>query len=87
LMAWVGALIFSCWSLWVRLAVPGCYTEAVTSRPALVYGIAKRTTHGNQSRVTITSCPGKADVIAKLLDNVNRFLLRFTAAAEELNCI
>jgi hypothetical protein len=85
LMARIVALVFNWWSLWVRLAVPGRHTEAVTSRPALVYGVAKRTTHGNQSRVTITSCHGRAEVIAKLLDNVNRFLLRFTAAAEQLN--
>lgn len=85
LMARIVALVFNWWSLWVRLAVPGRHTEAVTSRPALVYGVAKRTTHGNQSKVTITSCHGKAEVIAKLLDNVNRFLLRFTAAAEQLN--
>jgi hypothetical protein len=84
LMARIVALVFNWWSLWVRLAVPGRHTEAVTSRPALVYGVAKRTTHGNQSKVTITSCHGKAEVIEKLLENVNQFLLRFAAAAEQL---
>jgi hypothetical protein len=85
LMARIVALVFNWWSLWVRLAVPGRHTEAVTSRPALVYGVAKRTTHGNQSKVTITSCHGKAEGIANLLDNVHRFLLRFAIAAEQLN--
>ena len=35
--------------------------------------------------MTITSCHGKEGVIVKLLYNVNRFLLRFTAAAEQLS--
>jgi hypothetical protein len=67
------------------LEVPGRHAEAVTSRPALVDGGAKRTTHGNHSKVTITSGHGEAEVIANLLDNVNRFLLRFATAAEQLN--
>jgi hypothetical protein len=84
LMARIIALVFNWWSLYVRLALPGRHTEAVTSRPALVYGIAKQTTHGNQSKVTITSCHGKADVIEKVLTKVNRFLIRFAASAEQL---
>lgn len=56
--------------LWV---VWNGHTEAVTSPPALVYGVAKRTTHGNRSRVTITSCHGEAEVIANLLDMENCF--------------
>jgi hypothetical protein len=42
LMARIVALVFNWWNLWVRLAVPGRHTEAVTSRPALVYGVGKR---------------------------------------------
>ena len=84
-MARIVALLFSCWTLWVRLAVRGSHTEAVTSLPPLVYGFAKRITHANQSNVSITSCHGKAEVIASLLDNVKHFLLRFVAAAEQLN--
>ena len=74
LMARIVALVFNWWSLYVRLAVPGRHTEAITSRPALVYWIAKQTKHGNQAKVTITSCHGKAEVIAAVLSKVNRFL-------------
>jgi hypothetical protein len=85
LMARIVALVFNWWSLYVRLAVPGRHTEAITSRPALVYGIAKQTKHGNQTKVTITSCHGKAEVIAAVLSKVNRFLTRFAASAEQLS--
>ncbi len=85
LMARIVALVFNWWSLYVRLAVPGRHTEAITSRPALVYGIAKQTKHGNQTKVTITSCHGKAEVIATVLSKVNRFLTRFAASAEQLS--
>lgn len=84
LMARIVGLIFNWWSLYVRLALPGRHSEAVTSRPALVYGIAKQTRHGNQSRVTITSCHGKAEEIQTMLTKVNRFLTRFAASAEQL---
>jgi len=85
LMARIVALVFNWWSLYVRLAIPKRHTEAVTSRPALVYGIAKQTRHGNQTKVTITSCHGKADVIETVLGEVSRFLTRFAASAEQLS--
>ena len=85
LMARIVALVFNWWSLYVRLAIPKRHTEAVTSRPALVYGIAKQTRHGNQTKVTITSCHGKADVIEQALGKVSRFLTRFAASAEQLS--
>jgi len=85
LMARIVALVFNWWSLYVRLAIPKRHTEAVTSRPALVYGIAKQTRHGNQTKVTITSCHGKADVIETVLGQVSRFLTRFAASAEQLS--
>jgi len=83
-MARIVALVFNWWSLYVRLAVPGRHTEAISSRPALVYGIAKQTRHGNQAKVTITSYHGKADAIETVLTHVGRFLTRFAACAEQL---
>ncbi|HEU0124190.1 MAG TPA: transposase [Bryobacteraceae bacterium] len=84
LMARIAALVFNWWSLYVRLAVPGRHTEAIPSRPALVHGIAKQTKHGNQTKVTITSCHGKAEVIEAVLNKVNRFSTQFAASAQQL---
>lgn len=84
-MARIVALVFNWWSLYVRLAVPGRHTEAISSRPALVYGIAKKTSHGNQAKVTIRSYHGKAEVIEAVLTHVGSFLTRFAARAEQLS--
>jgi hypothetical protein len=40
---------------------------------------------GADRRAGLWSCHGEAEMIAKLLENVNRFPLRFTAAAKQLN--
>lgn len=53
----------------------------MTSRPALVYGIAKQTRHGNQTEFMITSYHGKADIIEAVLTKVNQVLVRFAAGA------
>jgi len=45
LMARINALVFNWWSLYTRLALPGKHMEATTSRPMLVYGLAKKTRH------------------------------------------
>ena len=54
-MARVTALIYNWWSLFVRLADPDRHTEAVTSRPLMLYAIGKQTRHAGQSRLTISS--------------------------------
>ena len=58
--------------------------EAVTSRPLALYGIARRTRHGNQTTVEITSMHSKAGLIAAALTNVSGFLKRIKATAEQL---
>lgn len=84
LMARIVALVFNWWSLYVRLALPGRHTEATSSRPALVYGIARQTRHSNQTTLTITSNHGKAKSIERILTSVGQFLNRFAASAEQL---
>jgi hypothetical protein len=49
------ALIYNWWSLFVRLTNPDQHTEAVTSRPLMLYGIGKQMRHAGQNRLTINS--------------------------------
>jgi Transposase DDE domain len=56
-MAWITALVYSWWSLFVRLADPNQHTEAITSRPLLLYTIGKQTRHAGQTHLTLTSTP------------------------------
>jgi hypothetical protein len=58
--------------------------EAVTSRPLALYGIARRTRHGHQTTVEVTSTNSKAGLIAQALTQVNGFLKRIKASAERL---
>src|SRR5579885_2124704 len=48
-------------------------------------GIARRTRHGNQTKVEVTSTHSKASAIAAALSKVNGFLQRIKANAEQLS--
>jgi hypothetical protein len=51
-MARVNALVDNWWSLFVRLADPNQHSEAITSRPLLLYAPARLTRCGGQTRIT-----------------------------------
>ena len=84
LMARIIALVFNWWSLYTRLAIPKRHTEATTSRPLLLHGIARKTTHSQQTRLTITSSHGKAGAVQKCLRAVSEYLRKFRQSAEQL---
>ena len=48
------ALVYNWWSLFTRLADPKKHREAITSRPLLLYGVGRKTTHAGQTKITIT---------------------------------
>lgn len=79
------ALVYNWWSLFVRLANPNKHHEAITSRPLLLHAVAKQTTHGGQTFLTITSHHAKADKIQCALRNLSRFLGQVKIAAEQLS--
>jgi hypothetical protein len=79
------ALVYNWWSLFVRLANPNKHYEAITSRPLLMHAVAKQTTHGGQTFLTITSHHAKAEKIQGALRNLTRFLGQVKIAAEQLN--
>src|SRR5947209_3531973 len=78
------AVIYNWWSLFTRLAIPNRHTEAVTSRPLLLQGIARQTTHSNQTILTITSMHAQAPAIRRALHAVSTFLQRVRQTAEQL---
>jgi len=83
MMARITALIYNWWTIFMRLGIPDKHAEAITSRPLAMNGIARRTTHANQTTVDITSTHAKASVIAVVLLNVSAFLKRLTSNAEQ----
>lgn len=84
ILARIVALIYNWWSLFTRLAIPNRHTEATTSRPLLLHGIARQTTHGNQTTLTITSNHGQAQPIRRALETVSQLLQRLAQTAERL---
>jgi len=52
------ALIYNWWSLFVRLAIPERYAEAITSRPMLLEDVGQKVRHGRQTHLMVTSMHG-----------------------------
>ncbi len=85
LMSRMVALVYNWWSLFVRLANPDKHHEAITSRPLLLHAVAKQTTHGGQTFLTITTHHAKAKKIQRALRKLSLFLQQIRTAAEQLN--
>ena len=77
------AVIYNWWTLFTRLAIPNRHTEAMTSRPLLLNGVARHTTHSNQATLTITSMHAQAPAIRRALEAVSTFLQRVRQTAEQ----
>ena len=85
-MAGVIALVYNWWGLFTRLA-SGAKGEAITTRPLLLHGIARRTRHGRRTTLTITSSHAKARQVRRALEAASGFLQRVAATAEQLGSI
>ena len=84
LMARIVALVFNWWSIYTRMATGSRHGEAVTTRPMLQQGVARRTTHANQVRMTISSIHAKASKIANSLAGFSAWLRQVIQDAEQL---
>jgi len=80
------ALIYNWWSLFVRLA-SGKYHEAITSRPLLLYGVARQTKHAGQTTLIITNHHAKSSAVLAVLKSLNKFLQYLKHNAEQLQVI
>jgi len=84
-LARVQALVYNWWGLFVRLVNEDKRPEAITSRPLLLHGIARRTRHGRQTTLTITSLHAKAKQMRQALERASAFLGWVRATAEQLS--
>jgi hypothetical protein len=82
-MARITALIYNWWTIFMRLGIPDKHAEAITSRPLAMNGIARQTTHANQTTIEITSTHAKAPIMVEALINVSAFLKRISGSAEQ----
>jgi hypothetical protein len=78
------ALVYNWWSLFTRLSTPHKRAEAITSRPLLLHAIGRKTRHGNQSTLTLTSLHSEANKIQTAVKAVARFLSHIRSITEQL---
>ena len=78
------ALVYNWWSLFVRLSSPNRRAEAITSRPLLLHAIGRKTSHSNQSTLTLTSLHAQASLIQAAMKAVTGFLHSIRSIAERL---
>jgi Transposase DDE domain group 1 len=78
----VVALVYNWWSLFTRLADPKKRREAITSRPLLLYGVGRRTTHAGQTVITITQSHAKYPLAQEMMAGIKGVLDWFKQLAE-----
>jgi Transposase DDE domain group 1 len=84
LIARMIALVYNWWSLFVRLAEPDKHFEAIVSRPLLLHGVGKQTSHAGQKTLTITSTHGRAAYVRDAYQRVSDFFIALKASAPQL---
>ena len=77
------ALVYNWWSLFARLSTPNRRAEAITSRPLLLHAIGRKTSHSNQSTLTLTSLHAAASTIQAAVKAVTGFLSHVRSIAEQ----
>lgn len=83
-MARTVGLIYNWWNIFVRLANPDKHLEAITSRPLLLHGIGKQTSHAGQTKITISTIHGKTSTVQMLLNRIATFFNEIKTFAEQL---
>jgi Transposase DDE domain group 1 len=79
------AQVYNWWSLFTRLADPGKRREAITSRPLLLYGVGRRTTHAGQTTITITPTHAKYALAQEMMNGIRGVLNWFKSLAEQFS--
>jgi hypothetical protein len=80
------ALIYSWWSIFVRLADPDARREAITSRPWLISSVGRKTEHAGQTTVTLTGLHAHFDEARQALSRISKWLQAWAKeAAEQLD--
>jgi ABC-type enterochelin transport system substrate-binding protein len=79
------AIIYNWWSLFVRLAHPNARLEAITSRPFLLSGVARKTEHAGQQHLKITPTHGKNKQARDMLTRVSALLQEWKRTAEQFD--
>lgn len=87
IMARIVTQIYNWWTLFVRWIDPDKHREAVTSRPLMLYGVARQAKHAGQTTLKVTPMHGKAEPVQKKVGLITRFLKAIKNIAEQFSLI
>ena len=76
------ALVYNLWHLYVRFYDAEHHREAITSRPALMQGVGRQVTGGNQKRIKISLLHEKGALIAAAVQAISKEISRLAAITE-----
>ena len=78
------ALVYTCWSWYVRLAHPKRRLEAITSRPKPLSAVGRATSHSGKNEILLTTTHEPATQNKALVSNVRLGLQLIEATAPQL---
>lgn len=82
-VAVINALVYNWWSIFCRLVDPAHHREAITTRPTLLHGVVRQTSHSNQRCLMVTSTNGDKVTIAAVFTRIGQWLNRLAISAEQ----
>ena len=85
IMAILVGLVYNWWSLYTRLIDDSQHHEAITSRPAMLNGVARQVEHSGQKTLKVSLMHASADKIRELLVVANRFIYKVKQVAEQFS--
>lgn len=85
IMARITAQVYNWWTLFARWVDPEKHAEAVTSRPLMLYGVARESNHANQKTIRITPMHGKAKGNSEKVGFISSILNKIKNVAEQFN--
>ena len=85
IMAILVGLVYNWWSLYTRLIDDSQHHEAITSRPAMLNGVARQVEHSGQKTLKVSLMHASADKIRELLVVANRFIYKVKQVAQQFS--
>ena len=87
IMARIIAQIYNWWTLFARWINPDKHAEAVTSRPLMLYGVARENIHARQRTIRITPMHGKGRENSEKIGIISSILNKIKAVAERFSSL
>lgn len=85
IMARIIAQIYNWWTLFVRWMDPEKHLEAITSRPLMLYGVARESKHAGQKTIRITPMHAKGKENSEKINVISSILNKIKEVAEQFN--